>query len=223
MKRLCLRQISKRYRRFTELDNVSVEFATGRAHGMIAGQSARPPLALPSPERKVKEPTTRCLIVNGQSRDIEDNGLTTLVSVLRDQLGLKATKIACNRGECGACTLLVGGRPTLSCVTPVALVHEAVDTLEGVADEITDLRESFADTGAFQCGFCTPGQLVHAAALARRAEELVDRDDLAAYVRDQMSGNICRCTGYQAITESICNVIVDRVSKGAAMSTSEDS
>lgn len=222
MKHLYLRQISKRYSRLTALDNVSVEFATGRAHGMIAGQSARPPLALPSPERNVMEPTTRCLTVNGQSRDIVENGLMTLVSVLRDQLGLKATKIACNRGECGACTVLVGGRPTLSCVTPVALVHEPVDTLEGVADEITDLRESFADTGAFQCGFCTPGQLMHAAVLARRAEELVDRHDLAAYVRDQMSGNICRCTGYQAITKSVCNVIVDRVSK-ATVSTSEDS
>ncbi|GAA4731012.1 (2Fe-2S)-binding protein [Nocardioides endophyticus] len=134
----------------------------------------------------------------------------TLASVLRDDLDLTAAKVACGRGECGACTVLVDGRPTMSCVTAVALVRGPVETLEALAEEVTDLREEFADAGAFQCGFCTPGQLVHAAALARRADELVAEDDLPGVVRDRLSGNICRCTGYQAITGAVCAVLARR-------------
>lgn len=151
------------------------------------------------------------LNVNGQTITADDpTGSVSLASVLREQAGLKATKVACARGECGACTVLVGGRPTQSCVTPVALVDESVETLEGVAEEITDLREEFADTGAFQCGFCTPGQLMQATAILRDPGLAADRTGLEDYVRALMSGNICRCTGYQAITASVCAVLKRR-------------
>lgn len=159
------------------------------------------------------DPTVR-LEINGVPTEVSAVGTTTLASVLRDELGLTATKVACGQGECGACTVLLGGRPVMSCVTPVAFVREPVETLEGVADEVTDLREEFTDRGAFQCGFCTPGQLVHGAALTREAERLADTEDLPGTVRRQLSGNICRCTGYQAITSAVCAVINRRAGRG---------
>lgn len=140
----------------------------------------------------------------------------SLATFLRDQLGLTATKVACGRGECGACTVLVDGRPTMACVTMAGLVRGRVETLESLADEISDLREEFADRGAFQCGFCTPGQLVHAAALVRQAQQLADERDLPCAVRQRLSGNICRCTGYQAITAAVCSVLEQRVAKEKA-------
>lgn len=146
--------------------------------------------------------------INGENVAVKTQGLRSLASVLRDDLGLTGTKLACERGECGACTVLVDGRPTMACIEPAAFVDGEVETIEGVAEEILDVREQFADRGAFQCGFCTPGQLVHAAALLRQGvpHGAVVRDE----VRRQMSGNICRCTGYQAIVEAIAYVAEQR-------------
>jgi aerobic-type carbon monoxide dehydrogenase small subunit (CoxS/CutS family) len=144
------------------------------------------------------------LTVNGEQIEVEVRGAESLASVLRDRVGLTGTKIACERGECGACTVLVDGVPRMSCIEPAALVDGAIETIEGVADEIIDLREEFADRGAFQCGFCTPGQLVRATALLREDGARTARD--ADCVRRQMSGNICRCTGYQAIVSAVVSV-----------------
>lgn len=148
------------------------------------------------------------LSVNGDPVEVEVRGLETLADVLRSQAGLTGTKVACGRGECGACTVLVGGRPTMSCILPVVTVVEPVQTIEGVADEISDLREEFADRGAFQCGFCTPGQLVRATALLRAGEtsDGTPLGDDPAALRHDVSGNLCRCTGYQAINAAICSV-----------------
>lgn len=121
-----------------------------------------------------------------------------LLDVLRERHGLMGTKEACGRGECGACTVLVDGTPVLSCITLAARVTGEVTTVEGVADEAGDLRGAFADCGAFQCGFCTPGQIVRGTALLRGG--LPDDDD---ELRRQMSGNICRCTGYTGIIEAL--------------------
>lgn len=147
--------------------------------------------------------------VNGAATEVEVAGLVPLSRVLREQLGLTGTKVACGRGECGACTVLVGGRPRLSCTTPAALVREPVRTVEDLAAETADLRAEFADRGAFQCGFCTPGQVVAAWAVLRaEADRPVDgRRDRVAHA---MSGVICRCTGYQAITASICRIAENR-------------
>jgi aerobic-type carbon monoxide dehydrogenase small subunit (CoxS/CutS family) len=145
------------------------------------------------------------LDVNGAPVDVDVAGLEPLSRVLREQLGLTGTKVACGRGECGACTVLVGDRPRLSCTTPAALVREPVRTVEDLADETADLRAEFADCGAFQCGFCTPGQVVAAWAVLRdEGGRLADgRRERVAHA---MSGVLCRCTGYQAITAAICRV-----------------
>ena len=108
------------------------------------------------------------MLVNGVS--VERAALAPderLLDVLRDRLRLTGTKEACGRGECGACTVLVDGRPVLSCITLAARVTGSVETIEGLADESRPLREAFAERGAFQCGFCTPGQIVRGVSLLR--------------------------------------------------------
>ncbi|WP_236787860.1 (2Fe-2S)-binding protein [Amycolatopsis sp. GM8] len=156
---------------------------------------------------------THRLVVNGREAEVAAPGLRSLAEVLRDQLRLTATKIACGRGECGACTVLVGGRPRMACTTPAALVTEPVETAEGLAGESADLRARFADTGAFQCGFCTPGQVVHAVALLRGDLAELSEEDRTRRIRHALSGNICRCTGYAAIVESVADVALARAAK----------
>jgi aerobic-type carbon monoxide dehydrogenase small subunit (CoxS/CutS family) len=142
------------------------------------------------------------LTVNGERRTVAVDPFTTLLLALRDGLGLTGSKGACGRGECGACTVLVGGRPVMSCITLAARVHEEVETIEGLAPRLGPLREAFADRGGFQCGFCTPGQLVRCAALLGRTAGPPDE----AEVRRELSGNICRCTGYDAIVDAVLEV-----------------
>lgn len=141
---------------------------------------------------------TRRLRVNGRDVDAEVAPGDSLLDVLRDRLRLTGAKEACGRGECGACTVLVDGTPVMSCVTLAALVRDEVTTIEGLADEARDLREAFADAGAFQCGYCTPGQIVRAAALLRQGTPAGEQA-----VRFEMSGNICRCTGYTQIVDAV--------------------
>lgn len=125
-----------------------------------------------------------------------------LIDILRGQLGLTGTKESCGRGECGACTVLIDGRPVVSCLVYAETVRGAVTTIESLAEANTDLREAFADCGAFQCGFCTPGQIVRAAALLGEKWP-VDPATREKFVRHRMSGNICRCTGYTGIVEAV--------------------
>jgi aerobic-type carbon monoxide dehydrogenase small subunit (CoxS/CutS family) len=139
--------------------------------------------------------------VNDQDVSLEALGASPderLLDVIRGRLGLKGTKEGCGRGECGACTVLVDGRPTLSCITFASRVTGHVETIEGVADEAESLRAAFADRGAFQCGFCTPGQIVRGVSLLRDG---LPADDTA--LRRAMSGNICRCTGYVGIVAAL--------------------
>lgn len=142
--------------------------------------------------------STRRLRVNGRDVDVEVAPGDTLLRVLRERLHLTGAKEACARGECGACTVLVDGTPIMSCVLLASLVRGQVTTIEGLAEEARDLREMFADAGAFQCGFCTPGQIVRASALLREAPDADERT-----VREQMSGNVCRCTGYTQIVDAV--------------------
>jgi aerobic-type carbon monoxide dehydrogenase small subunit (CoxS/CutS family) len=121
----------------------------------------------------------------------------SLASVLREELGLLGTKVACAEGHCGACTVLVDGVPTLSCI---ALVHTLdgrnVTTIEGLADH--PLVDSFVRADAVQCGFCTPGQIVSAAALVAASPEPTSGE-----IRRAMAGNLCRCGTYPRIEEAI--------------------
>ena len=143
-------------------------------------------------------PPRRRLDVNGTAHDLSIAPGDTLLDVLRGRVGLTGAKAACGLGECGACTVLVGGRPVMACVTLAARVAEPVETVEGVAGEAGDLRAALADCGGFQCAFCTPGMVVRGVALLRRG---LPRDDAA--IRREMAGNLCRCTGYQGIVEAL--------------------
>jgi aerobic-type carbon monoxide dehydrogenase small subunit (CoxS/CutS family) len=136
------------------------------------------------------------LRVNGQTFSVDVPVGRGLAAVLRDDLGLTGTKIACNEGHCGACTVLVDGVPTLSCITLVHTVEGEVTTIEGLREH--PLVESFVRHDALQCGFCTPGQIVSAAALVEALPE-PSRED----IRHRMAGNICRCGAYPKIEEAI--------------------
>ena len=140
--------------------------------------------------------TELTLTVNGQKRSLDVPVETSLAQVLREQLGLSGTKIACNEGHCGACTVQVDGVPTLSCITLAHMVDGDVTTIEGLRDH--PLIDAFVRADAVQCGFCTPGQVVSAAALvARSPDPSVDE------IRHHMAGNICRCGTYPRIEEAI--------------------
>ncbi len=141
------------------------------------------------------------LTVNGDRVSLAVAPERTLVELLRYDLGLTGTKQGCDEGDCGACTVLLDGRPVLSCL---ALAVEAdgarVDTVEGLAagPELHPLQEAFVRHGATQCGFCTPGVLTSAAALLARAPS-PSREDIKAAI----AGNLCRCTGYTKIVDAI--------------------
>ena len=136
------------------------------------------------------------LVVNGGTHELRGPSGLSLAAFLRDEIGLTGTKIACNEGHCGACTVLVDGRPALSCITLAHRVTGEVTTIEGLRDH--PLVDAFVRADAVQCGYCTPGQIVSAAALvADSPEPSVDE------IRHRMAGNICRCGTYPKIEEAI--------------------
>ncbi len=141
------------------------------------------------------------LTVNGIAYPVELDGDTTLVKALREQLGLTGTKEGCDDCECGACMVMVDGKPVNSC-TYFALqaVGSEVTTVEGLADgeELSALQAAFLDQGGVQCGFCTPGMLVSAHALLRRTPDPSEEE-----IRLALAGNLCRCTGYQKIAAAV--------------------
>jgi aerobic-type carbon monoxide dehydrogenase small subunit (CoxS/CutS family) len=142
------------------------------------------------------------VIVNGTEQRISVEPGLSLARVLRERLGITSVKLACERGECGSCTVLHGDLPVMSCVFPAQLVREPVTTVDGLAEESRALREELAERGGFQCGYCTPGQVVHGVALLR-AGLPDDPEDARDHVRRALAGNICRCTGYVGIVEAL--------------------
>jgi carbon-monoxide dehydrogenase small subunit len=141
------------------------------------------------------------LLVNGECHEVAVKDNDTLLEVLREKLDLIGTKEACGMGECGACTVLINGKPMLSCIilAPDAVGCEIV-TIEGVSrgDELDPIQDSFIQHGAVQCGFCTPGMILTAKELLAR-----EKDPSEEQIREAISGNLCRCTGYVKIVESI--------------------
>ena len=139
--------------------------------------------------------------VNGEAAEASFAPYKTLLEVLREDLGLTGTKHGCELGECGACAVLVDGEPKLSClVLAVECAGKLVDTVEGLASgaKLHPLQAAFADLGAAQCGYCTPGILMTAKALLDK-ENAPSRER----IKEAISGNLCRCTGYQQIFEAI--------------------
>jgi aerobic-type carbon monoxide dehydrogenase small subunit (CoxS/CutS family) len=139
--------------------------------------------------------------VNGAPQSLEVRADRRLIDVLRDDLGLTGTKEGCSIGVCGACSVLVDGELLSACLLPAPFVDGCtVTTVEGLANgaELSRLQESFIREGGFQCGICTPGQLIAATALL--AERPRPSDD---EIREWMMGNLCRCTGYHGITRAI--------------------
>ncbi len=141
------------------------------------------------------------LVVNGEPRSLEVEPRTLLVHALRDGLGLTGARVGCDTSQCGACTVLLDGRAVKSC-TVLALQADgaAVTTIEGLAPtgELHPIQSAFVEHHGLQCGFCTPGMILTASDLLSREP---DPDDEA--IRRALRGNLCRCTGYQAIVESI--------------------
>ena len=134
--------------------------------------------------------------MNGHSYELRARVGTSLAQVLREELGLTGSMVACNEGHCGACTVQIDGVPTLSCITLAHSVEGEVTTIEGLREH--PLVDAFVKADAVQCGFCTPGQVVSAAALvAANASPSVDE------IRHHMAGNICRCGTYPRIEEAI--------------------
>jgi aerobic-type carbon monoxide dehydrogenase small subunit (CoxS/CutS family) len=137
------------------------------------------------------------LTINGGRYALETDPTRSLAEVLREGLGLTGTKVACGEGHCGACTVLLDGVPTLSCITLAGTVGEReVTTIEGLRDH--PLVDSFVRADALQCGFCTPGQIVSASALVERNDEPTREE-----IRHWMAGNLCRCGAYPKIEEAI--------------------
>ena len=136
-----------------------------------------------------------------------------LVDVLRDNLGMTGTKRVCGAGDCGACTVLIDGKPIEACITlAVAVKGKSIETVEGMADNgnLHPLQQAFMDYGGTQCGYCTPGILMTAQAYLEENENPTRRE-----VAEALSGNLCRCTGYVKIIDSVMAAAEEMRSKGA--------
>lgn len=141
--------------------------------------------------------------INGEKRtvDVEPNDL--LLDVLRNRLGVKGPKYGCGKGDCGTCTVLLNGRSVRSCIILATEVDgQKVQTVEGLSrDRLTPLQESFIERSSFQCGFCAPGIIMAATELLRKNPNPTREE-----VQEAISGNLCRCTGYEPIIEAILDV-----------------
>jgi aerobic-type carbon monoxide dehydrogenase small subunit (CoxS/CutS family) len=156
---------------------------------------------IPADELVLRERVRLALTVNGEARELLVDGYKTLLELLREELQLTGTKHGCELGECGACAVLLDGQLVLSClVAAVECQARAVETVEGLQEgpELHPLQACFADLGAAQCGYCTPGFLMAAKELLARRP-----DASRAEIAEALSGQLCRCTGYLQIFEAV--------------------
>ena len=152
------------------------------------------------------------LSVNGKVRSVDTEPERPLLEVLREDLGLTGTKYGCGEGQCGSCTVLLDGKPAVSCVTTVrAAEGRKIVTIEGLAEGGTlhPVQQAFLDEGAVQCGYCTPGMVLQTVALLQNHPKPTD-----AQIVDGLNGNLCRCTDYQRIMAAVRRAAVAAGKKG---------
>ena len=144
------------------------------------------------------------LKINGEVHQVRADGATTLLEVLRQQLGLNGAKCGCNQGLCGACNVLLDDKAVRSCLVIAATaIDREIETIEGLEQdgELSPMQQAFLDTGAVQCGFCMPGMVLSATALARQNPKAGVEE-----IRDAISGNLCRCSGYVKVVDAVRRV-----------------
>jgi xanthine dehydrogenase YagT iron-sulfur-binding subunit len=181
---------------------VAVVPITARAAGPAASAAAAQDPSIP---------VDVTLRVNGQDHALSIDARTALLDALREHLGLTGSKKGCDHGQCGACTVLVDGRRVLSCLTlAVTTLGKNVSTVEGLGqgDKLHPMQQAFVDQDAFQCGYCTPGQIMSAIACVREGHAGSEDD-----IREYMSGNICRCAAYPNIVAAVKQAAPD-IAKG---------
>jgi xanthine dehydrogenase YagT iron-sulfur-binding subunit len=170
------------------------------AGAVAASSPAQAQTAAAAPDART--PVNVTLTINGRKHRLAIDGRTSLLDTLRDHVGLTGTKKGCDHGQCGACTVLINGTPALSCMT-FGVMAEGVEvtTVEGLAGpngELHPMQQAFIDHDAFQCGYCTPGQILSAIGCVNEGHAETD-----AGIRDYMSGNLCRCAAYPNIVAAV--------------------
>jgi xanthine dehydrogenase YagT iron-sulfur-binding subunit len=179
-------------------------FLTGAAGTAVAIPLTARAANEPSQAPVAQDPTAPVQVrlrINGESRTLALDARTTVLDALREHAGLTGSKKGCDHGQCGACTVLLNGQRVLSCLTlALAAEGQEITTIEGLAsgDKLHPMQQAFIDQDAFQCGYCTPGQIMSAIACVREGH--ADSDD---NIREYMSGNICRCAAYPNIVAAI--------------------
>jgi xanthine dehydrogenase YagT iron-sulfur-binding subunit len=180
---------------------LSTSLATSVATTMSTSLLDRPAAAAPAPA-DIRDPHTTHMIINGRKYRMALDVRTTLLDALREHVGLTGTKKGCDHGQCGACTVMINGHRVLSCLTlSASLEGKDITTIEGLADAdgtLHPMQQAFIEHDAFQCGYCTPGQIVSAVACVQEGHANSDAD-----IREYMSGNLCRCAAYPNIVDAI--------------------
>ena len=175
--------------------------AAGSAVMPLTARAAAPVSSTLPAVPDVSLPVPVNLRINGETRSLQLDPRTTLLDALREHVGLTGSKKGCDHGQCGACTVLISGRRVLSCLTlALAAQDQDITTIEGLADggQLHPMQQAFIDQDAFQCGYCTPGQIMSAVACVKEGHTDSDEN-----IREYMSGNICRCAAYPNIVAAV--------------------